>query len=186
MTLSVYSIEQDKSFPISDGLAEVSEPVFDRSGKYLYLFGSTDAGPVLDWFAQSTTDNSPHAQHLPRRLAQRSAVAVGARRVTKRSRRPTSRPTPSGADGRETGSATQRSPPNQCESISKASNTAFSTCRFPPAICRTCRPVMRASCTTCAPSLDAARRRDRAGRRCGCTVSTWTSAQDEQHARNGA
>ena len=57
MTLSVYSLEQKKSFPITDGLAEVSEPVFDRSGKYMYLFGSTDAGPVLDWFAQSTTDN---------------------------------------------------------------------------------------------------------------------------------
>ncbi len=57
MTLSAYSVEQDKSFPISDGLAEVSEPVFDASGKYLYLFGSTDAGPVLDWFAQSTADN---------------------------------------------------------------------------------------------------------------------------------
>lgn len=57
MALSVYSIEQKKSFPISDGLAEVSEPVFDRSGKYLYLFGSTDAGPVLDWFAQSTAEN---------------------------------------------------------------------------------------------------------------------------------
>ena len=57
MTLSAYSLEQNRSFPISDGLAEVSEPVFDRSGKYLYLFGSTDAGPVLDWFAQSTADN---------------------------------------------------------------------------------------------------------------------------------
>jgi tricorn protease len=55
MTLSVYSLDQKKSFQITDGLAEVSEPVFDRSGKYLYLFGSTDAGPVLDWFAQSTT-----------------------------------------------------------------------------------------------------------------------------------
>ena len=57
MTLSIYSIEQKRTFPVTDGLAEVSEPVFDRSGKYLYLFGSTDAGPVLDWFAQSTTDN---------------------------------------------------------------------------------------------------------------------------------
>ncbi len=57
MTLSAYSVEQDRSFAISDGLAEVSGPVFDRSGKYLYLFGSTDAGPVLDWFAQSTSDN---------------------------------------------------------------------------------------------------------------------------------
>jgi tricorn protease len=57
MTLSVYSLEQRTSFPITDGLAEVSSPVFDRSGKYLYVFGSTDAGPVLDWFAQSTADN---------------------------------------------------------------------------------------------------------------------------------
>lgn len=57
MTLSAYSLEQDKSFAISDGLAEVSDPVFDRDGKHLYLFASTDAGPVLDWFAQSTSDN---------------------------------------------------------------------------------------------------------------------------------
>ncbi len=56
MTVSVYSVDQDKSFPITDGLAEVTEPVFDRSGKYLYFFGSTDAGPRLDWFAQSGND----------------------------------------------------------------------------------------------------------------------------------
>ena len=76
MTLSAYSLEQDKSFEITDGLAEVSEPVFDRSGKYLYLFGSTDAGPVLDWFAQSTTDNRADAERLSRRAAQRSAIAA--------------------------------------------------------------------------------------------------------------
>jgi tricorn protease len=57
MGLSVYSIDQQRSFPVTDDLAEVSDPVFDRGGKYLYLFGSTDAGPVLDWFAQSTADN---------------------------------------------------------------------------------------------------------------------------------
>jgi tricorn protease len=57
MTLSVYSLEQRRSFTVTDGLAEVSHPVFDRGGKYLYVFGSTDAGPVLDWFAQSTSDN---------------------------------------------------------------------------------------------------------------------------------
>jgi tricorn protease len=57
MTLSVYSVEQNRSHTITDGLAEVSSPVFDRSGRYLYLFGSTDAGPVLDWFAQSTAEN---------------------------------------------------------------------------------------------------------------------------------
>jgi tricorn protease len=56
MAVSVYSVDQDKSFPITDGLAEVTAPVFDRSGKYLYFFGSTDAGPVLDWFSQASSD----------------------------------------------------------------------------------------------------------------------------------
>jgi tricorn protease len=51
-----YSLEQDKSHPVTDGLSEVSEPVFDESGKYLYFFGSTDAGPVKDWFAMSNAD----------------------------------------------------------------------------------------------------------------------------------
>ncbi len=51
-----YSIEQDKSFPVTDGLSEVTEPTFDESGKYLYFFGSTDAGPVKDWFAMSNAD----------------------------------------------------------------------------------------------------------------------------------
>jgi tricorn protease len=54
--IHAYSIDQNRSFPITDGLSEVSEPVFDRSGKYLYFFGSTDAGPVRDWFAQSGAD----------------------------------------------------------------------------------------------------------------------------------
>jgi len=52
----VYSIEKDKSFPITDGLSEVSEPVFDESGKYLYFFCSTDAGPVKQWFDLSNAD----------------------------------------------------------------------------------------------------------------------------------
>ena len=51
-----YSLDQDKSYPVTDGLSEVSNPVFDQSGKYLYFFGSTDAGPVKDWFAQSNVD----------------------------------------------------------------------------------------------------------------------------------
>jgi tricorn protease len=55
-TVYVYSIEQDKSYPITDGLSEVSEPVFDASGKYMYFFGSTDAGPVKQWFDMSNVD----------------------------------------------------------------------------------------------------------------------------------
>ncbi|MFO7979492.1 MAG: PDZ domain-containing protein [Candidatus Aminicenantes bacterium] len=52
----VYSTEEDKSYPITDGLSEVSDPVFDPSGKYLYFFASTDAGPVKHWFAMSSAD----------------------------------------------------------------------------------------------------------------------------------
>lgn len=52
----VYSLDQDKSFPITDGLSDVSDPVFDASGKYLFFIGSTDAGPVRDWFAMSNAD----------------------------------------------------------------------------------------------------------------------------------
>ena len=54
--IQVYSLEQDKSFPVTDGLSEAAEPVFDKSGKYLYFFGSTDAGPVKNWFDQSAAD----------------------------------------------------------------------------------------------------------------------------------
>ena len=46
----VYDVEQQRSHPVSDGMSEVSEPVFDQSGKYLYFLASTDAGPVKHWF----------------------------------------------------------------------------------------------------------------------------------------
>ena len=52
----IYSTEQNKSFALTDGLSEVSNPVFDPDGKYIYFFSSTDAGPVKHWFDQSTAD----------------------------------------------------------------------------------------------------------------------------------
>lgn len=52
----LYSIEEDKSYAITDGLSEVAEPKFDKSGKYLYFLASTDAGPVVNWFDQSNAD----------------------------------------------------------------------------------------------------------------------------------
>ncbi len=55
-TVFAYSVDQDKSFQVTDGLSEVTEPIFDKGGKYLYLFGSTDAGPLQDWFALSSAD----------------------------------------------------------------------------------------------------------------------------------
>jgi tricorn protease len=55
-TVYAHSVEQGKSFQVSDGLGDVSNPVFDKSGKYLFFLGSTDAGPVRDWFALSNAD----------------------------------------------------------------------------------------------------------------------------------
>ena len=55
-TLKLYSLEQDKSTVITDGLAEAAEPAFDASGKYLYFLASTDAGPVKQWFDLSNSD----------------------------------------------------------------------------------------------------------------------------------
>jgi len=55
-TVYVHSLEQGKSFAVTDAMSEVTEPVFDPGGKYLYFFASTDAGPVKDWFAMSNAD----------------------------------------------------------------------------------------------------------------------------------
>jgi tricorn protease len=51
-----YSLSENKSYPLSDGLSNVSEPVFDPSGKYIYMLASTDAGPLVNWFDQSNID----------------------------------------------------------------------------------------------------------------------------------
>ncbi len=54
--IHAYSLDQDKSFPVTDGLSDAAEPVFDAAGKYLYFFASTDAGPARQWFDQSNAD----------------------------------------------------------------------------------------------------------------------------------
>jgi tricorn protease len=52
----LYSVAQEKSFPVSDGLSDATRPIMDPSGKYLYFLASTDAGPVVNWFDQSNND----------------------------------------------------------------------------------------------------------------------------------
>ena len=52
----LYSLDKQRSYPVTDGLSDASEPVFDGSGKYLFFFASTDAGPVVNWFDQSNID----------------------------------------------------------------------------------------------------------------------------------
>src|SRR5207244_2543817 len=52
----LYSLAQKKSYPLTDGLSDSRNPVFDAKGKYLYFLSSTDAGPVQDWFSQASSD----------------------------------------------------------------------------------------------------------------------------------
>lgn len=44
----LYSLETRQSHRVTDGMSESFSPVFDKSGKYLYLLASTDAGTLLD------------------------------------------------------------------------------------------------------------------------------------------
>ena len=53
----LYSLDEQKSYAVTDGLSDASEPQFSRNGKYLYFFASTDAGPVINWFDQSNADS---------------------------------------------------------------------------------------------------------------------------------
>lgn len=52
----LYAVDEQKSYALTDGLSDASEPCFSRNGKYVYFFASTDAGPVINWFDQSNDD----------------------------------------------------------------------------------------------------------------------------------
>ncbi|MDQ6802488.1 MAG: PDZ domain-containing protein [Acidobacteriota bacterium] len=55
-TIQLYSLDQKKSFPLTDGLEQAIAPVFDPGGKYLYFIVSTDAGPLADFFSMWSLD----------------------------------------------------------------------------------------------------------------------------------
>ncbi len=101
-TVYAYSTEQDKSFQITDGMSEATDPMFDENGKYLYFLASTDAGPVKDWFAQSTADMRPTRSiylvvlrnNLPNPLAKESDEEKGIQPSERPAGAPTPRPTP--------------------------------------------------------------------------------------------
>jgi tricorn protease len=55
-TVYAYELAANQSRPITDGLSDALDPVFDADGKYLYFLASTDAGPVNQWFSQAGAD----------------------------------------------------------------------------------------------------------------------------------
>jgi tricorn protease len=54
--LHVWSTSTGETEEIGTGLGHITTPAFDRSGKYLYFYASTDAGPVQSWFDMSNND----------------------------------------------------------------------------------------------------------------------------------
>ena len=54
--LWLYSVADDTSYEVTDGLSDVGEPCFDAGGELLWFAASTDAGPVRSWFAMSNAD----------------------------------------------------------------------------------------------------------------------------------
>jgi tricorn protease len=52
----IYSVEEKKSYPVTDGRFDDRNPVFDSSGKYLYFFSSRNYRPAFYFPGRSDTD----------------------------------------------------------------------------------------------------------------------------------
>jgi tricorn protease len=52
----VYSLTEEKSHAVTDGMSDAGDPTFDPSGKFLYFLASTDTGPVNHGFNLSRLD----------------------------------------------------------------------------------------------------------------------------------
>jgi len=50
----VYSLEQSKTFQLTDGMSDAAYAAFDKEGKYLYFAASTDAALTTGWLDMSS------------------------------------------------------------------------------------------------------------------------------------
>src|SRR6202012_1443325 len=57
----LYSLETGKSTQITDGMSNVTNPVFDPGGKYIYFTASTDIGPAIDAFGLGSLNRTTTA-----------------------------------------------------------------------------------------------------------------------------
>ena len=55
----VYSLEEAKSYQVTDGLSDANSAAFDKNGKYLYFTASTDLGPATFGFDMSSYPHRP-------------------------------------------------------------------------------------------------------------------------------
>jgi tricorn protease len=61
--VTVYSIADGKSTPITDGMSDANEAVWDKNGKYIYFLSSTDAGPSRTGLDMTST-NRPVSSNI--------------------------------------------------------------------------------------------------------------------------
>ena len=57
----LYSLATGKSTQITDGMSNVTNPVWDASGKYIFFTASTDIGPAIDGFGLGSFDRTTTA-----------------------------------------------------------------------------------------------------------------------------
>lgn len=53
----IYSLEQKKSFQLTDGMSNCKMPAWDKSGKYIYFMASIDYGMNVGWLDMSSFDH---------------------------------------------------------------------------------------------------------------------------------
>ncbi len=54
----VYSLKENKSYQITDGMSDSFSPSFDPESKYLYFIASTNSGPSTGWLDMSSFDRN--------------------------------------------------------------------------------------------------------------------------------
>lgn len=60
--LFIYSVDKRKSYTVTEGIAEVRSPVWDKNGERLYFLASIDYGPKAAWLDMSTIAFNPKFQ----------------------------------------------------------------------------------------------------------------------------
>ena len=130
----VYSLEQNKSFPVTDGLTEATEPVFDAGGKYLYFLS-------LERHRHEQARLQPVGGRQPRPAVvdqSRCAESGSPEPIPSRERRREGRARETGSEGR----CVPRKMPRS-RSISRGSISESSRSHFRPGTTRASAPVPR-------------------------------------------
>lgn len=70
----VYSLETERSTPITDGTSDARSAIFDCNGRYLYFTASTDVGPAL-WAPDMSSINRPISRNIYAAVLQKDTAS---------------------------------------------------------------------------------------------------------------